>query len=74
MLRKLAAAPNGAAVVVASLDLLVEPLRATICATLKDNAVKQQVERHEELTLTLPLTLALTLTLTLTRSSGTRSS
>merc|ERR1712127_1076349 len=33
MLRKLAAAPNGAAVVVASLDLLV----------------KQQVERHEEL-------------------------
>eukprot|EP00964_Phaeocystis_antarctica_P075053 scaffold46271_cov48-Phaeocystis_antarctica.AAC.2 len=49
MLRKLAAAPNGAAVVVASLDLLVEPLRATICATLKDNAVKQQVERHEEL-------------------------
>ena len=42
MLRKLAAAPNGATVVVASLDLLVEPLRATICATLKDNAVKQQ--------------------------------
>jgi len=49
MLRKLAAAPNGAAVVVASLDALVEPLRATVCATLKDNAVKQQVERHEEL-------------------------
>ena len=47
MLRKLAAAPNGAAVVVASLDLLVEPLRATICATLKDNAVKQQVPPPE---------------------------
>ena len=25
------------------------PLRATICATLKDNAVKQQIERHLEL-------------------------
>ena len=27
----------------------IDPLRATICATLKDNAVKQQIERHEEL-------------------------
>tara|TARA_B110001452_G_scaffold18888_1_gene15310 strand:+ start:241 stop:3870 length:3630 start_codon:yes stop_codon:yes gene_type:complete len=49
MLRKLAAAPGSAAVVVASLEAIVEPLRSTICATLKDNAVKQQIERHEEL-------------------------
>jgi len=49
MLRKLCGAPNSAAVVVASLEPIVEPLRSTICATLKDNAVKQQIERHEEL-------------------------
>ena len=36
-------------IVVASLETLVEPLRATVSATLKENAVKQQQERHEEL-------------------------
>jgi len=49
MLRKLCGTPGSAAVVVASLDQVVEPLRSTICATLKDNAVKQQIERHEEI-------------------------
>lgn len=36
-------------VLAASLDLVTDPLRNTICATLKESAVKQQVERHEEL-------------------------
>ena len=36
-------------IVVASLETLVEPLRATVSATLKENAVKQQQERNEEL-------------------------
>jgi hypothetical protein len=31
------------------LDSLCEPLRKTVVATLKENAVKQEVERHEEL-------------------------
>ncbi|KAL1495813.1 hypothetical protein AB1Y20_016673 [Prymnesium parvum] len=49
MLGKLAVSTSSALVLAASLDSVVEPLRATICATLKDNAVKQQVERHEDL-------------------------
>ena len=43
MLCKLAAAPSATAVLTASLDALVDPLRKTICASLKDNAVPQQV-------------------------------
>jgi len=49
MLGKLAASPSSALVLVASLEKITDPLRATICATLKESAVKQQVERHEDL-------------------------
>lgn len=49
MLGKLAVSPSSALVLAACLDLVVDPLRETICAKLKDNAVKQQVERHEDL-------------------------
>ena len=42
------APPTASAALRESLDSLVEPLRSSICATLKENAVKQQVERHEE--------------------------
>lgn len=49
MLGKLAVLPSSAAVLVASLDAITDPLRKTITATLKDNAVKQQIERHEDL-------------------------
>lgn len=31
------------------LEQICEPLRKTVSATLKDNAVKQEIERHEEL-------------------------
>lgn len=66
MLSKLAASPTSALVLAASLDRVVEPLRATICATLKDNAVKQQIERHEDLVTLLQLACALTYQLLLT--------
>jgi len=36
-------------VVTSMIDAMVDPLRVTITATLKDNAVKQQVERHGEM-------------------------
>jgi len=49
MLGKLATSTTSQPVLVASLDSLIEPLRATVCATVKENSVKQQVERHEEL-------------------------
>jgi len=49
MLGKLATSPTSSMVLVASLDRITEPLRLTICATLKESAVKQQVERHEDL-------------------------
>jgi len=48
MLTKLASGTN-TGVIVASLEELVDPLRKTVNANLKDNAVKQQIERHEEL-------------------------
>mmetsp|Transcript_29072 Transcript_29072/g.74799 ORF Transcript_29072/g.74799 Transcript_29072/m.74799 type:complete len:1233 (+) Transcript_29072:80-3778(+) len=38
-----------APVATSMLDAMVEPLRGTLTATLKENAVKQQVERHNEL-------------------------
>jgi len=49
MIVKLADSPNSGLILAASLDLFVDPLRATICATLKESAVKHQVERHEDL-------------------------
>jgi len=49
MLIKLAASPSSGFLLAASLDLVADPLRATICATIKDGAIKQQVERHEDL-------------------------
>jgi len=50
MLCKLAGSNSlNTAVVVSSLDTLVDPLRDTVKASLKDNAVKQQIERHDEL-------------------------
>jgi len=49
MLSKLAASTSNQAVIVSTLDAVVDPLRATVNATLKDNAVKQQIERHDEL-------------------------
>ena len=51
LLCKLAAACSGSETIVAFLDSLADPLRATICATLKDSAVKQQIDRQEELIL-----------------------
>ena len=42
--------PQAAApVLVTALDTMCEPLRLTLTTVLKDNAVKQQVERHHEL-------------------------
>jgi len=38
-----------APVVTSMIEVMVEPLRLTLVATLKENAVKQQVERHNEL-------------------------
>jgi len=35
-------------IVITMLDAMVEPLRLTLTATLKENAVKQQVDRHSE--------------------------
>jgi len=49
VLYKLASGGANAVVVVGTLDELVEPLRVTVNAKLKDNAVKQQIERHDEL-------------------------
>jgi cullin-associated NEDD8-dissociated protein 1 len=37
------------AVVIEALDILIEPLRVTITTKVKDNAVKQEVDRNEEL-------------------------
>lgn len=49
MLAKLASSPGGAPVVLAQLDKLVEPLEKTLTAKLKSDAVKQEVDRHEEM-------------------------
>jgi len=49
MLIDLTHLPAAAPVVVTTLEAMCEPLRLTLTATLKDNAVKQQVERHNEL-------------------------
>jgi len=49
MLIDLTVSGPAAPVVTTMIDDMVEPLRLTITATLKENAVKQQVERHGEL-------------------------
>ena len=49
MLIDLSVHPAAAPVLVTTLDAMSEPLRLTLTATLKDNAVKQQIERHHEL-------------------------
>ena len=49
MLIDLSIHPVAAPVLVTKLDAMCEPLRATLTASLKDNAVKQQIERHNEL-------------------------
>ncbi|KAF6251732.1 armadillo-type protein [Scenedesmus sp. NREL 46B-D3] len=49
MLVKLAASPGGGPAVLSQLDKLVEPLEKTLTAKLKSDAVKQEVDRHEEL-------------------------
>lgn len=36
-------------VLIGGLDAVTDPLRKTVIATLKDNAVPQQIERHDEL-------------------------
>ena len=36
-------------VLVTMLDAMCDPLRLTLTAVLKDNAVQQQIERHHEL-------------------------
>mmetsp|Transcript_50664 Transcript_50664/g.169198 ORF Transcript_50664/g.169198 Transcript_50664/m.169198 type:complete len:920 (+) Transcript_50664:2-2761(+) len=49
MLVALSALPAGQPVLTGALDTLLEPLRKTLLAQLKDNAVPQQVERHDDL-------------------------
>eukprot|EP00878_Enallax_costatus_P020279 GHUV01021430.1.p1 GENE.GHUV01021430.1~~GHUV01021430.1.p1 ORF type:complete len:419 (+),score=184.03 GHUV01021430.1:842-2098(+) len=49
MLVKLCASPGGAPAVLSQLDKLVEPLEKTLTTKLKSDAVKQEVDRHEEL-------------------------
>ena len=49
MLIDLSVHPAAAPVLVTALDTMCEPLRLTLTTTLKDNAVKQQIERHNEL-------------------------
>lgn len=49
MLIDLTLCPPAAPVVTSMVEAMVEPLRVTMTATLKENAVKQQVERHGEL-------------------------
>lgn len=51
MLGKLAASAHAQPMLVELVErgALLDALRKTICATTKENAVKQQVERHEEL-------------------------
>lgn len=49
MVIRLATNPASARVVTITLDAMCEPLRATLLRTLKDNAVKQQIDRHAEL-------------------------
>jgi len=49
MLIELSVHPAAAPVVVTTLEAMCEPLRLTLTATLKENAVKQQQERHAEL-------------------------
>jgi len=49
VLAKMATRPNTSMAVLGMLEQICEPLRKTVCATLKDNAVKQEIERHEEL-------------------------
>ena len=46
---ELAAHPSASAVVLAHLDSMCDPLRLTLTRTLKNNAVKQQIDRHAEL-------------------------
>jgi len=41
--------PAAAPVLVTMLEAMCEPLRLTLTSQLKDNAVKQQIERHGEL-------------------------
>jgi cullin-associated NEDD8-dissociated protein 1 len=48
MVIELSGMVRAAPAVLASLESMCEPLRLTLCATLKDNAVKQQIERHWE--------------------------
>jgi len=49
MLIDLSVHPAAAPVLVTALDTMCEPLRLTLTTVLKDNAVKQQIERHHEL-------------------------
>jgi len=49
MLIDLTLCPPAAPVVTSMIEAMVEPLRVTMTATLKENAVKQQVEIHGEL-------------------------
>mmetsp|Transcript_31002 Transcript_31002/g.77547 ORF Transcript_31002/g.77547 Transcript_31002/m.77547 type:complete len:1225 (+) Transcript_31002:85-3759(+) len=49
VLCKMAVRPGASAALLSMLDTLCEPLRKTIGATLKENAVNQEVERHDEL-------------------------
>ena len=48
MLIDLSTHSAAAPIVVTTLEAMCEPLRKTLTATLKDNAVKQQIERHQE--------------------------
>ena len=49
MVVTLAGHPAAAPIVVASLETMCDGLRATLVRQLKDNAVKQQIDRHAEL-------------------------
>jgi len=49
ILCKMATRPNTAPALLALLDQICEPLRKSVVAKLKDNAVKQEIERHDEL-------------------------
>ncbi|KAG8464070.1 hypothetical protein KFE25_000238 [Diacronema lutheri] len=49
VLCKMAVRPACTPALLGSLDTLCEPLRKTVVGTLKDNAVKQEIERHDEL-------------------------
>jgi len=49
VLCKMATRPAMAPALLGMLETAAEPLRKTVAATLKENAVKQEAERHEEL-------------------------